>query len=1468
VTASVNFLRRSPLVDEAEPAEIEHRYFIQLPEGGRITVNGRTYVNSVDVAVDDISTLLPFIIGPLNRYTIIELLSQPIFFFRERHDLDFKTILRGGAKNILISEDEMARRDSHGNVDIGSVTITWTPQHASASRPPPESEYDDDWTANGELIQDPQDYLREQLYAPTRDRYQEIFSSVLLSINDRQFPQAGLSVRSGEVALNPGRTFIVPLLIPEGHHHVLLVSRLQANRNITLYVLDPMAWRITREIRIAVHEAARQLLVESDWWRTAFNTSDDMLGRFPESSHWIDCAQDVDHHELDMFTILNAWALAMGLELIPSFSLKEAPNAFSNQSQIMFDLALQNQLHWKILYAFLISQAYARLPETEEANVIPSQSRRFDMRVRSVPDSIVRQQAHDETKVAMLDETDIVNATQEVALKTGTGRAHTDVFPLDGMSVDLREETVCPRALRGEWRLDSTEEEISQPPRGINVPTQKSASLPQTQPPDPGLGSSQDTSPSDQKAFEIPKVDENDVSENFNPCDHFRKTINALFADHSIHSRDATLPIEEPLGTKVAFHTIAMVVRAMNECLPAGRGFTLTGPDNQKACSLVPCGPRAHDRFALHLQPFGNRTLLLLIDFKNLEADGNTVVHVIGSEPGTIKLTQRRQFYNELRKTWHIFDTPIPDSLRWNMGPRQTAAWQSSYFAVLNAWSILLGLQLNTTGFFPSDSFSNDARQLLEAVNGGHADWRLIWAFLRCTSYVTEQNAPKPGRRFTRTISEKQVKQHEDRLRRKHAQDTTLPEDEHSDTYIPKDSGYPHSTPSLWDDFDDEDVHTRIPELIRSGRYESNLSRSEIRNFYACVYLRAELDKMLGNKTLRADLEDFRAREIVIVEFAEWLDYEDLSLAVATVTLGITDQQPASLGFGFLTHNNIVLCDREENIHEIPDTIRPGRPMLLPVHIADHYILLIIQINDDKVPEFSVMDSKAYHLDHERRQEVHDLATRIVMGSRWWRKDFTVNEMRANLPRQTRWLQTSQQPKAFECGYYVVMNAWSLALGLEPNVDAHIDWNDQFFQDLLDVMHFARMGRLNWLMIYAFLRCSGFVRDSVVPENRRFQNTIEIRSSATLNEILPILGFGDLSEHKSRDCNRLKLPPQLRAHNDTFPSETWKGDYLYHVEELARKRKPHLDYNAKALRLAATTSRQAASREILDDLCVNYPQLQGRDQILRACRSFLRDRYTGRELQLEAAPCDMTEDAISLYRALFGDKDLKDEFRNKDYEDSPWNESMDQIEVNLSLSAVVEAIDSLQSKNHPDRSSPIIFAGGLALSTASNNAMALAEGFTGAGKASRPRRAFLMTLCINKVLIPELKVESLAGTAHHMLVAVQENPKTLKYDLFFYDSAQRIFSESYPVLITRVRNALQNLGWSTHRLEGRTLGFGTAVAENVVQQKEGCGWACGVHTVINGWILAMGLIPSNSATYDGTLYSDSEPLQRPPSSGC
>ena len=123
----MHIIRRLAPAEDAGGAEAQHGYFIELPHDTRITVNGRTYINEAAVEGIGNAAATPFMIGPLNRYTIIELLSQPIFFFRRRTDLDYTAPIL--PKNVAnsVSQDEMDRRDTHGEIDAANVDIVWTP---------------------------------------------------------------------------------------------------------------------------------------------------------------------------------------------------------------------------------------------------------------------------------------------------------------------------------------------------------------------------------------------------------------------------------------------------------------------------------------------------------------------------------------------------------------------------------------------------------------------------------------------------------------------------------------------------------------------------------------------------------------------------------------------------------------------------------------------------------------------------------------------------------------------------------------------------------------------------------------------------------------------------------------------------------------------------------------------------------------------------------------------------------------------------------------------------------------------------------------------------------------------------------------------------------------------------------------------------------------------------------------------
>jgi hypothetical protein len=177
---------------------------------------------------------------------------------------------------------------------------------------------------------------------------------------------------------------------------------------------------------------------------------------------------------------------------------------------------------------------------------------------------------------------------------------------------------------------------------------------------------------------------------------------------------------------------------------------------------------------------------------------------------------------------------------------------------------------------------------------------------------------------------------------------------------------------------------------------------------------------------------------------------------------------------------------------------------------------------------------------------------------------------------------------------YVIVNARSLALGLQPNPDAIIDWSDMFFSELLDVVHLARIGEASWLLIETFLRCHGFVREGVVPMNRRFQNTAN--RTDTSDELLglaqDIAAGGDStawSDQELHDANVLQLPPGGRRYDDAdaFPSDEWPVDLRNEIKELERKRILGLNYST------AEGRKMLSNREIIEAVTSGHSLKRG-----------------------------------------------------------------------------------------------------------------------------------------------------------------------------------------------------------------------------------------------------------------------------------
>jgi hypothetical protein len=190
----------------------------------------------------DAAASLPFYIGPLTRYTVIELLSQPLFFFRRPADLDHTKPLVP-ARRAVPSIAEMNSSDTNGDVHPSNIDIIWTTNQPQTPLVPRDSlleedktiEYNDDWVDdNGEIIGSSCHYL-DIVTGEVKDKTQlDAINSVLLGINDRQANDQGFSVHLGGTTLRPGRGLMIP------HRHMLLIIQTTADGNFTVNVLDPI----------------------------------------------------------------------------------------------------------------------------------------------------------------------------------------------------------------------------------------------------------------------------------------------------------------------------------------------------------------------------------------------------------------------------------------------------------------------------------------------------------------------------------------------------------------------------------------------------------------------------------------------------------------------------------------------------------------------------------------------------------------------------------------------------------------------------------------------------------------------------------------------------------------------------------------------------------------------------------------------------------------------------------------------------------------------------------------------------------------------------------------------------------------------------------------------------------------------------------------------------------------------------
>lgn len=1531
-TAHVNFFRRSPQANiDSEIRPEDYGYFIELPPRMRVTVNGHTFVNEAGVDHHDNSAPVNrLIIGPLTRYTVVEVLSQPVFFFRSRADLGYtdpKEIVSGNSA--VPSDAEQLRRSRYKDVAQANVTVTWTALtkliggedlEGGGSEETPgdtpnqseeEIEYSDDWTDDGT---NPSEYVQSHLIGPYRRQTESLITRIIAAINDRQPSLAGFSIIHEDGVLRSGRTLLIPLTLQETRD-ILVVVQVQDDLRITLRALDPMAWRSQLEDRNDLYRQIRQILIDQQWWQNVHTSQEDMEGNSPETMDWVPCAQHTASERSTVYTVLNAWTLALGLEPDPAFRADVHANEdFFSLAHRLFQRALDDSLNWKVLVAFLRSTSFVRssvrvadqIEIREHAD--PALNRRFDLSKRSFKLLIERQTRADAAR--RRDTGNEVRLPEVLDVQLEGGIAHTTCFASDRRT-DMELRDIGHLVRQGRWNLKDTWKQLQ-----IRRRTTENAGS-QTQH-FPGVDRGVQTE------MAGPKGDTLAIPPDFNHCKYFRSKIQKLKIVASTTGQldsDADDPentiAQHELSEVEVYQSIAAVVRALNELATPKHGFTLS---NEEQAIISKSRPRDGFQDSIMLRPYqveGHTILLLFQTDFDIDGQQNTL-HVIDSAPWTLTLEDREEMHATLISLDDLTDI-VPITMDWVFGPQQTKAWQSAYFTVLNAWSILFGLPLNMSSFSPGDAFFQEAYQLVQAVLAGQADWKLIWAFLRCVNYTTAQE-PVADRRFTRTVPGGDVAGH---AHRSLARPVTAGQITPSVLYehFTPESSFAHDMEFPWDTLDEEDRTLRIPALQDAGKFKSSLSRKDFRAAYnklsgnteaaeetPCAAFHRSLNAYLQNAAIVKQLEAFRIAEQLYQKFGAWQDDMGVSLAIAAVTLAINDMQvDANVGFGFINSINVQISAVVDEQHATP-TIRPGRPMLIPVLLAHHLFLLVIQLDENGELSFSVLDSKASHLNLLYRQYVHNHAWRLVHNSGWAQHLFPASDLQRHKPKYTTWIPVSQQPAENECGYYTILHGWTLALGLLPDPDAVLDWTDAMFNDLQNVIHLARLGHASWQLIHDFLRCHRFVHDGEVPMDRRFERTADLTNDNPeyLGEAVQLIRDKEdifFLKHE-RDLDRwnsaYRIPlPAGRRHNETsaFPADGWFGglaaDMGEIVEYLARFGRLDLSHNEAQLRQAYEDLRAVRSQPLIDQIRGTnlIAQARGRDtaaaqqareEIQELCRRSTANWHAGRSLQIVELSRQTALEALNFYTRLFADADLRNillpQFRTN-FKIGPLHTE----EVNLPIAAVIEAIDARQNQLHNEHYPGEVFTGGFSMTSSTAVDLALVMPGQG-GVASRPRRCWILPLCPigTGVLmqandwrrrrgIPPKKLPAPGeNLGHHLLAVVREMPAQIPnkrgvatdFNVIMYDSSPQHFGDASGFLAVCIGRIAKQFGWSKQRnTDEPAVDFRLVERRRVAPPEQG-GWQCGYHVIVNAWIVALGLHPRADKTFDAQVYQECHTLAR------
>ncbi|KAK6008011.1 hypothetical protein QM012_004825 [Aureobasidium pullulans] len=195
-----------------------------------------------------------------------------------------------------------------------------------------------------------------------------------------------------------------------------------------------------------------------------------------------------------------------------------------------------------------------------------------------------------------------------------------------------------------------------------------------------------------------------------------------------------------------------------------------------------------------------------------------------------------------------------------------------------------------------------------------------------------------------------------------------------------------------------------------------------------------------------------------------------------------------------------------------------NKDLFLPYNTNDttgiHWLLVHAKYVDNK-PEVHIYDTLSM------AKGTEGPIKRSVLNTGLYDVDTDVaNDLRKiNLTHHT----VARQPSGWECGYLTVLNAWCLALGMEPGAKSHYATSANRIQELINMINLSMAGFMDSATIQAYMRCVGFVDvdHNTVASDRHFTRSVPFLVKESLNKY--ILMRQDLENNPQSAIRRLDL---------------------------------------------------------------------------------------------------------------------------------------------------------------------------------------------------------------------------------------------------------------------------------------------------------------------------------------------------------